>query len=305
MRQRLAALGRGASIEVSPAQVLSDTLKYTLVGALDGGGRPPLGRGARVFVNMVKMDEGHFEDVAAAVAALAARGVEPVPHVPACRFGSEAAAAATLRRLVAAGGSQALLLGGNDQGERGEQGVPFPGADELLRSGAPAAAAVRGVMLAGHPEGHPGLGNDAARTAALLEGKVATALRAGHTVSVVSQLCFDGGLLLSWLAKTRTALAQLAGEVAAELGGETPAIKCLTPPNYVAPAAFPIESRMSGGQVLPGCTGTGVGEPAGADRGDLRGDGPLQLDLDGRQGARRGGGPCAADAVGARHCGVV
>ena len=235
MRQRLAALGRGASIEVSPAQVLSDTLKYTLVGALDGGGRPPLGRSARVFVNMVKMDEGHFEDVAAAVAALAARGVEPVPHVPACRFGSEAAAAATLRRLVAAGGSQALILGGNDQGERGEQGVPFPGADALLRSGAPAAAAVRGVMLAGHPEGHPGLGNDAARTAALLEGKVETALRAGHTVSVVSQLCFDGGLLLSWLAKTRTALAQLAAEVAAELGEswETPAIKCLPRPNIL------------------------------------------------------------------------
>ena len=109
-----------------------------------------------------------------------------------------------------------LYLGGNDQHERGEGGAPFGGADALLASDPGGALSlVAGgwecVMVAGHPEGHPGLGFDVEKTAELLERKVRDLLTTGvGTVGVVSQLCFDTPTLLRWLGATRTALARVA-----------------------------------------------------------------------------------------------
>ena len=236
-RRRLTELGRRASIEVSPAQAGAPPraprpgepapagLKFTLAQEMDRcaaeGGRPPLPPGAVVFVNMVKTNEGHFEDVVAAVQALSSRGIAPVPHLPACRFDSAAAVAPTLRRLRDAGSTHALLLlGGNDQQERAEAGAPYGGADALLESGSVSAAAagVGRIMIAGHPEGHPGLGFDKRKTAELLERKVrAAVIEQGYTeVTIVSQLCFDPPTLLEWLHSTRTQLAGLVGAIEAE-----------------------------------------------------------------------------------------
>ena len=81
---RLRSLGTTASIELSPTQVHSPKLKYTLVGALDAatgdGTTAPLQVGTKVFVNMVKKNIDHFDDVGAAAAELRGRGMVPVPH---------------------------------------------------------------------------------------------------------------------------------------------------------------------------------------------------------------------------------
>ena len=63
-------LGRTASIELSPAQIHSPKLKYTLVGALDAAAassgavaEPPLAAGTKCFINMVKKSLSHFGEV--------------------------------------------------------------------------------------------------------------------------------------------------------------------------------------------------------------------------------------------------
>eukprot|EP01043_Picozoa_sp_COSAG02_P041428 COSAG02_NODE_3433_length_6750_cov_29.777477_2_plen_507_part_00 len=240
-RQRLMELGEGASIEVSPAQAgapprpssrpglqpAPKPLKFTVAGAMDeflagdNSQRPPLSPGTLVFVNMVKTDQAHFDDVAEAVGVLSTHGLCPVPHLPACRFDSLGAVAPILDQLRDAGSTHALmLLGGNDQQERSEAGAPFGGADALLESGAVSAAntGVECLMLAGHPEGHPGLGFDKCKTAELLERKVRAAVveQGYREISVVSQLCFDSATLLDWLDSTRSQLGALVAAIEAE-----------------------------------------------------------------------------------------
>ena len=78
-----------------------------------------------------------------------------------------------------------------------------------------------GGVLPGHPEGHPGLAKDRAASTALLAAKVATAVTAGHTVSVASQFCFDATTLISWLELTREAVSEaLTAAAAAQQQGE-------------------------------------------------------------------------------------
>jgi hypothetical protein len=67
---------------------------------------PPLPAGCRCFVNMVKKSLDHFDEVAAACAALQQRGLVAVPHLPASRFDSSAELERTLGSLAAAGCSR-------------------------------------------------------------------------------------------------------------------------------------------------------------------------------------------------------
>ena len=93
----------------------------------------------------------------------------------------------------------------------------------LLRCWGPYMRVCRygGGVLPGHPEGHPGLAKDRAASTALLAGKVATAVTAGHTVSVASQFCFDATTLISWLELTREAVSEaVTAAAAAQQQGE-------------------------------------------------------------------------------------
>lgn len=140
----------------------------------------------------------------------------PIPHIPACRFDKATDLEVTLQKLAASGAADALILGGNDQYEREkEDDVPFPTAGNLLATGALKRAKFKTVVLAGHPEGHPGLGKDAASTAKVLAEKVEAALRAGHAVAVATQFCFNAQRLVAWLDCTRRQLNTLVARVAA------------------------------------------------------------------------------------------
>ena len=107
-----------------------------------------------------------------------------------------------------------LLLGGNDQHARNQSGAAaYSSAGNLLVGGALSRHGFGHVVLAGHPEGHPGLGKDPAATTALLAGKAGAAVAAGHTVAVASQFCFDAQVLTRWLSRTHAAVlsSMLAG----------------------------------------------------------------------------------------------
>eukprot|EP01043_Picozoa_sp_COSAG02_P043909 COSAG02_NODE_3866_length_6121_cov_318.011956_2_plen_482_part_00 len=219
---RLRGLGMTASIELSPAQAHSPKLKYTLVGALDAAAgdctTSPLHVGTKVFVNMVKKNINHFDDVGAAAAELRGRGMVPVPHLPASRFDSEEQLETTLAALArrctgddtapgcTLAASELLLLGGNDQRDREIGGSAFGSASELLATGALLRHGFDTIVLAGHPEGHPGLGKSSKKTMRLLSTKVHAAVTAGHSVAVASQFCFDAQVLVRWLAHTRAAV---------------------------------------------------------------------------------------------------
>ena len=109
--------------------------------------------------------------------------------------------------------AQVFALGGNDQADRRDV-AQFNHAGELLERVLVPSAVAR-VVLAGHPEGHPGLGRSPSLTAAALEAKAAAALAAGLDVTVASQFCLDAAKLVAWLAATREQLRTCAAAAAA------------------------------------------------------------------------------------------
>jgi hypothetical protein len=153
---QLRRLGESASIELSPGQVCGkiDPAKkrYTLLSAFDQApaGEMILLPKTKVFVNMVKTSCSHFDEVADAVRALRSLDLQPVPHLPACRFESQDEAENRLAQLHDASSSSGneqsrhtiLLIGGNDQFERGEMGAQFASASALLQTGEWAPSAV-------------------------------------------------------------------------------------------------------------------------------------------------------------------
>ena len=106
--------------------------------------------GTKVYVNHLprhKLSTAH-----AALEALHAAGLEPVPHVAARRVGSREELKTLLEHAVRhAGVQKVLLIGGDDPVPVG----PYADSVALLGDGVLAECGVREVGLAGYPEGHP------------------------------------------------------------------------------------------------------------------------------------------------------
>lgn len=217
LRGRLALLGNSASAEVSPSDVVRSDLE--LPGSLKSK-LQHLGPGSHVFVNMVKASLEHFADVSAAAERLVAAGFDPVPHVPAARFGSATELGEVLDSFSSVGVRQLMMIGGNDLGDRRAAGLCayVGGAEELLEREAATlrSRGVRRVVLAGYPDGHPALGGDVEASAAVLKAKARRLLREGLDVAVATQFCFNARRLVSWLHQMRCMLRELAVEAAAE-----------------------------------------------------------------------------------------
>lgn len=270
IRQRLVSLGQTLSVEVGPSDVAASGGKQT--GAkkkkpalLDlQSGPEPLPQGTMVYVNMVRPAFDHFADVASSTGAIAAAGLRPVPHIPAARFGTTSEFRSVLSSLTDAGARELLLLGGNDLGERAQAGeCAYPGGAADLVSSELDALRTRGVSrvaLAGHPDGHPALGNHEGATRSMLVGKAQRLLAAGFDVVVATQFCFDARLLVGWLRRTRQALLILPGakgRVSFRLGvpGPTPrkrleriASICEVPSLFLS-SAFDVLDRNNDGFV--------------------------------------------------------
>jgi methylenetetrahydrofolate reductase (NADPH) len=185
LREAIAALARMASIETS-ARNLAEVDGYaSLVPA-----------GSDVFATWLPgVPYHHLVSVAKRLRHV---GMNPVPHItPRQLAGREAAEDFLARLRDDAQVTRALLVAGDAPVPVG----PYASSLQFLETGLLQRYGIRSVGIAGYPEGHPRI-PEQALMAALLR-KVEHAARHGVEVFLVSQFCFDGQAVLDWLARLR------------------------------------------------------------------------------------------------------
>ena len=135
----------------------------------------------------------NFDEVVALAARLRGEGMEPVPHIVARRIENMAALERLLSRLTGeAGVRQALVVAG-------DMATPAGLLDNTLQvfeSGLLEKYKVRSIGVAGHPEGHPNVGDAALRDA--LRRKNDYACETGAAVYVVTQFTFSADPIIAW-----------------------------------------------------------------------------------------------------------
>jgi methylenetetrahydrofolate reductase (NADPH) len=154
-----------------------------------------LPRGTRVYISAVPHRAAE-ESVTAAIR-LRAAGLEPVPHVAVRNFASVDALDDVLARLTGEAEVRRVLVIAGDRGEHG----PFRSAADAIDSGLFRRRGIRALGIAGYPEGHPKIGNDALFKA--LAEKIAAAEATGLAVEIVTQFCFDARAILDYVARLR------------------------------------------------------------------------------------------------------
>ena len=180
---RIAAFMAGFSIEA------------TRPSAADIAALAVLKRGTRVYLSAVPNRPAE-ESLAAAIQVRVA-GLEPVPHIAVRNFASEQALDDFLARLNGEAGVDNVLVIAGDRGEYG----PFRRALDAIDNGVLRRRGIRGVGIAGYPQGHPRIGDDELNRA--LTEKIAAAEATGLAVEIVTQFCFDARAILDFVARLR------------------------------------------------------------------------------------------------------
>jgi len=152
-----------------------------------------LPRGTRVYISAVP-HRAADESISAAIR-LRAAGLEPVPHVAVRNFVSADALDDFLARLNGEAEVRRVLVIAGDRADCG----PFRSAADAIDSGLFRRRGIRALGIAGYPEGHPKIGNDALFKA--LAEKIAAAEATGLTVEIVTQFCFDARAILDYVAR--------------------------------------------------------------------------------------------------------
>jgi len=141
--------------------------------------------------------------------AIARAGFEPVPHIAARKLVSAAELRLFLRAVTAESRvTRVLLVGGDLPQSLG----PFDDALAVLREGGLGEAGLRGVLLAGYPEGHPTISE--AALAQALDEKLALARTQGLEPAIVTQFSFAPARIAAWcgqLARRHPGLAVHVG----------------------------------------------------------------------------------------------
>jgi methylenetetrahydrofolate reductase (NADPH) len=148
--------------------------------------------GTPVYVN--HLPRRRLADSLPVLLALAAAGLEPVPHLAARRLASRREAQAFLNDAVKRAGVRKLMLIGGDLPQ--PQG-PYGDAAALLAD-CVADCGVRQIGIAAYPEGHPRIPTP--RLAAALEEKLARAAAAGIAPYLVTQFSFAPARILAFVA---------------------------------------------------------------------------------------------------------
>jgi methylenetetrahydrofolate reductase (NADPH) len=180
---RIAAFMAGFSIEA------------TRPSAADIAALAVLKRGTRLYLSAVPNRPAE-ESLAAAIQVRAA-GLEPVPHVAVRNFASEQALDEFLARLNGEAGVDNVLVIAGDRGEYG----PFRRALDAIDNGVLRRRGIRGIGIAGYPQGHPRIGDDELNRA--LTEKIAAAEATGLAVEIVTQFCFDARAILDFVTRLR------------------------------------------------------------------------------------------------------
>lgn len=151
--------------------------------------------GTRVYLSALP-NRPPDESLAAAIRLRAAR-LEPVPHIAARNFASVQALDDYLARLNGEAEVQNVLVIAGDRDECG----PFRGALDAIESGVLRRRGVRGIGIAGYPEGHTRISDDELQRA--LGAKIAAAEAAGLAVEIVTQFCFNASAILAFITRVR------------------------------------------------------------------------------------------------------
>ena len=178
-------LARAASIETSTRNVA------------DVGGYPQwIAPGTDVYVTFLPGTPYHH--ILSTATRLRQAGMNPVPHLAARRFASAAAVADFAARLRdEAGVERILLIAGDSESAAG----PFESSLQVLETGVFEACGIRSVGIAGYPEGHRRISQQALDDA--LDRKIGYARAHGIELFIVSQFCFDGQPVLDWATRLR------------------------------------------------------------------------------------------------------
>src|SRR3984957_16317361 len=154
-----------------------------------------LPRGTRVYVRAVPHRPAG-ESISAAIR-LRAAGLEPVPHVAVRNFVSVDALDDFLARLNGEAEVRGVLVIAGDRADCG----PCRSAADAIDFGLFRRRGIRALGIAGYPEGHPKIGNDALFKA--LAEKIAAAEATGLAIEIVTQFCFDARAILDYVARLR------------------------------------------------------------------------------------------------------
>ena len=125
-------------------------------------------------------------------------GFEPMSHLSARRIASYEELEQTIRRSVEEAGVQRMFL---VAGDPPVPAGPFEDTLSLLRTGLFDAHGVKAIGIAGHPEGHPVMDEDACWAA--LTMKCAEVSNRGMAPLIVTQFGFDAARVLDWLIALR------------------------------------------------------------------------------------------------------
>jgi len=150
--------------------------------------------GTKVYVN--HLPRHSLAETLAALEAVHAAGLEPVPHLAARRVASRAELEVFLRRAVRhAGVQKVLLIGGDDPQPHG----PWADSVALLADGTLAECGVREVGFAGYPEGHARIPRAALERA--MSEKLSLAAAQGLGSYIVTQFSFAPARVVDYCAE--------------------------------------------------------------------------------------------------------
>lgn len=131
----------------------------------------------------------------AAIGAVRRAGLDPVPHVAARRFASREELAGFLFAAGEHGVHRVMLIAGDEGAAKG----PYADAVQVLEDGVLARAGIREIGIAGYPEGHARVSNDALHAA--FSRKLALAEAQGLGAYVVTQFSFAPTRILAFCAE--------------------------------------------------------------------------------------------------------
>jgi methylenetetrahydrofolate reductase (NADH) len=144
---------------------------------------------------------------------LAGRGFDVVPHIAARLVRDGEHLSETLERLRELGVHEILVIAG----DIGEPAGPYASSHALLAAMARLGHPFDAIDIAGYPESHPFIGDEAT-----IQAMFDKAPFASH---VVSQLCLDPGVIAAWIAAVRARGVKLP--IVVGIPGVTPRAKLL------------------------------------------------------------------------------
>jgi methylenetetrahydrofolate reductase (NADPH) len=180
---RIVALMAGFSIEAtrpSDADVASLAL---------------LERGTHIYLSA--LPNRPTDEAVATATKLRDAGLRPVPHIAVRNFATAAALDEFLARLNGEAGVDNVLVIAGDRSESG----PFRSALDAIDSGLLLRRGIRGIGIAGYPDGHPRISDEELNRA--LTEKIAAAEAIGLGVEIVTQFCFDARAIQDFIARLR------------------------------------------------------------------------------------------------------